>query len=263
MLFIGVDKKDVNANLGYGKNGQADSIFVAAIDTSDKSVKIIPVSRETMVDVSLYSVDGGYAGTKHEQLCLAYAYGDTPASCSENVMLSVRRMLFGINISSFVTIDLAGVAKITDTVGGVTLKSLEDIEINKKTVLKGQEILLDGSTVEDYIRNRDKDSEANNRRMLRQKQFLSAFASKAGNQIMSDFTKLTEYYNTITPYIATDLSFSQITYLVSSCLKPDIGSKLEFKSIPGTSTEGEKWTEFTPDTEALLEIVIDVFYEER
>lgn len=263
VLFIGIDKSDVNADLGYGKNGQADSLFVAAIDTKTGKVTAIPISRETMVDVDLYSVDGGFAGVKNEQLCLAYAYGSDPDSCSKNVMRSVRRLLFGINISSYVTVDMEGVKKLTDAVGGVEVESLENINLNGKTVNKGQSVLLDGKTVDRYVRYRDADADANNRRMLRQKQCLTALVSKAGNQVLGDVTKLKAFYDVLTPYLATDLSFSQITYLASSCLKADMGSAIEFKAIKGVSADGEKWAEFTPDTESVLETVMDVFYIER
>ena len=33
VLVLGVDKESVKDDLGYGENGQADSLFVAAIDT--------------------------------------------------------------------------------------------------------------------------------------------------------------------------------------------------------------------------------------
>ncbi len=264
ILFMGVDKKDINADLGYGKNGQADSIFVAAINTRDKSIKLIPLSRETMVDVSLYSTGGEYVGVKHEQLCLAYAYGDTPESCSKNVLESVRRALYGINISSYVSIDLDGVEAITNAVGGVTLPCLEEFSVDGRTYKVNETLNLDGYLARQYIQNRSKtDIYGNTRRMQRQKQFLSAFANKAGNQIMDNFTRLATYYNMMGPYISTDLTLSQVTYLASSCLSFNVGDAFQYKTIEGETTTDGQYVQFIPDEQSTLDAIVDVFYMKK
>lgn len=263
ILFMGVDKDNIDENLGYGQSGQADSIFAAAIDTKTGSIKIIPISRETMVDVNLYSETGDYVGVEKKQICLAYAYGNTPKESSENVLNSARRALYGINISSYVTIDLEGMSIITDTIGGVRLTSIEDMKLSTMTVTEGQSILLKGKDAISYIRSREQDVDANNRRMARQKQFLSAFASQAGNQILSNFSKLGTYYNMMTPYTSTNLSFSQITYLASSFLTADIGSQFQYATISGETVKGEEWVEFYPDKDNLLQVIMDTFYIEK
>ncbi len=264
ILFMGVDKQDINADLGFGKNGQADSIFVAAINTRDKSIKLIPISRETMVDVNIYSTNGEYAGVKNEQLCLAYAYGDTPENCSKNVLESVRRSLYGINISSYITIELDGLEAITDAVGGVTLTTIEDFKSNTVLYKKDQTLTLKGQMARDYIQYRNKaDINGNNLRMQRQKQFLSAFANKAGNQIMDNFTRLGSYYNMMTPYTSTNLTLSQVTYLASSCLTLNVGNSFQYCTIEGeTITDGEH-VQFIPNEASVLDTVVDVFYMEK
>lgn len=261
VLFMGIDKEDINSDKGYGKNGQADAIFIAAFNTKDKSIKIIPIPRETMVDVNLYSKDGEYSGVQLEQLCLAYAYGDTAESCSNNVLTSVRRVLYGINITSYVTMDINGVKTLTDAIGGISLPCLETFDLDGRTYTEGQQLNLDGYLARYYIRFRGNDEYASSRRMLRQKQFLSAIADTAGNQIMSNFTKLGTYYNLLQPYISTNLSFSQITYLASSCLIMNVGSSLDYKSVSGNVSVGEKYVEFVPDQNSLLDTIMDVFYE--
>ncbi len=260
VLVMGIDRENVNQNLGVGNNGQADVIFVATIDTKTKKACIIPISRETMVAVNLYTNDGKYAGSQKEQLCLAYAYGNTPEECSKNVMTSVKRLLCGINISSYVTIEMDGVSKLTNLVGGIELNCLEDITTKRLTATKGQKIKLDGTNATAYIQYRGDDTEANSRRMQRQKQFLSALMNKTGNAVLNNFSNLTKYYNTLSPYFSTNVSFAQITYLAQNCLTLNFGDALEYKTIDGTLTQGEKWIEFTADEESILKTVIDVFY---
>ncbi len=263
VLVIGIDKSNMYDDFGYGKNGHADTIFVAAINTSTKKIKMIPISRETMVDVNVYTTQGAYAGVEYEQLCLAYAYGDTPESCSENVMTSVRRILYGININSYVTVNLTGIERFTEMLGGIELTSIDTLPLSNKTVTPGERLILSGVNARRYIQYRDSDLEANNRRMARQKQFLSALVTTAGNKVMSDFTRLGSYYNTLSPYFSTNVSLSQVTYLASTCLTLNLGDLIEYKNIEGTVSKGEKWTEFVPDSESVLNTVIDTFYVEK
>ncbi len=260
VLVLGIDRKNVNENYGSGNNGQADVIFVAAIDTKTKKTSIIPISRETMVDVNLYTADGNFVGTQHEQLCLAYAYGNTTEDSCNNVLTSVKRILYGININSYMALEMKGVEKLTDLVGGVKLVCLEDIETLRLFANKGETLSLNGTEATAYIQYRGDDTEANERRMARQKQFLSALMNKTGNAILNDFSKLSKYYNTLTPYFSTNVSFAQITYLAQNCLTQNFGDALDYKIIDGTLKQGEEWIEFEADKNSVLQAVIDVFY---
>lgn len=260
VLVMGIDRENVNENFGSGNNGQADVIFVATIDTETKRTCIIPISRETMVDVNLYTQDGKFAGTNREQLCLAYAYGDTTEQSSQNVLTSVKRLLYGINISSYVTIEMEGVEKLTDLVGGVEITSLETLNSKKLPLTKGEKVTLDGYKSRLYIKYRDDDVEANARRMARQKQFLSALMNKTSNEISNDYTKLATFYTALSPYFNSDVSFAQIAYLAQNCLTINFGDTMQYKTIDGTLTQGKEWIEFEADKESALQTVIDVFY---
>ncbi len=260
VLVMGIDRENVNENFGSGNNGQADVIFVATIDTETKRTCIIPISRETMVDVNLYTQDGKFAGTNREQLCLAYAYGDTTEQSSQNVLTSVKRLLYGINISSYVTIEMEGVEKLTDILNGIEVNALESINSTKLTTIKGQRINLNGKQAKAYISYRDDDVEANARRMSRQKQFLSALMNETSNEISNDYTKLATLYTAISPFFNSDISFAQIAYLAQNCLTINFGDTIQYKTIEGTLNQGEEWIEFEADKESTLQTVIDVFY---
>ncbi len=259
-LVIGVDRENINQNLGAGNNGQADVIFVATVDTKTKKATIIPISRETLVEVNLYTNEGKFAGTQEQQICLAYAYGTTPQKCSENVLISVKRLLYGININRYVAIELEGIAKLTNMVDGVPITCLEDIKLENTQYTKGQSVNLKGKLAINYIQRRGNDLQANDRRMQRQKQFLSALINKTGNAVMNDFTKLGTFYSELSPYFSTSVSLAQVTYLAQECLTMNFGDSLNYQSIEGTLQQGEKWVEFIPNEDAVLQTVIDTFY---
>lgn len=262
ILFLGVDKQDIQSEGGYGSNGQADSLFLAAMDTRTGTIRIIPISRETMVDVDRYAQDGTYLGTQRTQLCLAYAYGATAQQSCENVVRSAKRLLYGVPINSYIAIDLEGVKALTDAVGGVPVTALEDVNNPNISmdVKKGQTVTLTGAKAQFYIQFRGQDVDANNRRMQRQKQFLGAFVSTAGGQLKRDFTRLTAYYNAAKPYVASDLTLPQITYLVTQALAGNGWKNFEYYNLAGETVMGENHVEFYADRTSAYEAVLATFY---
>ena len=145
----------------------------------------------------------------------------------------------------------------SEALGGIELTSLETVE----PFTKGEKLNLKGREAVLYVQRRGTDIDANNRRQARQKQFLSAFANKAGNSIVSDFTKLVKYYNLAKPYFTSDLDLTEITYLAKTCLSKDIGEKIEYVSISGETKMGEKYVEFYPDENSIYEAILNAFYE--
>jgi LCP family protein required for cell wall assembly len=261
MLFMGVDKTDIQQNDEYGRNGQADSLFVATLDTKTGEIKVIPLSREIMVDVNTYAVDGSFVGTQNQQLCLAYAYGATGEESSENVIRSVKRLLYGMPIDGYVTLDMDGGAALTDAVGGVKVTALESITKWDGSFItkKGSAVVLNSDTVLRYICTRDNDVDANNRRMQRQRQFLNEFIKTAADKVKKNFTLLERYYNAAKPYTVSDLSLSEVTYLASTYL---VGGQAEIRyvNVTGEMKMGKEHVEFYPDQTSLYEAVLAAFY---
>ena len=263
LLFMGVDKSDINADGGYGKNGQADSLFLAVMDTDNGAVKIIPLSRESMVDINLYDANGTFLGIEQRQLCLAYAYGADAAEGCENTIRSVGRMLYGMPINGYVAIDFDGVKALNKAVGGVEVSVLEDIEIYHEgahhNLVKGQKTRLNDITVLPYVQRRGNDVGANDRRMQRQKQFLDEFIGVTAKNVKKNFTLLEKYYNAVKPYAVSDLSLSKITYLTGTYL---VGGQpaVEYLSVTGESKLVGEHVAFYPDQESLYETVLTAFY---
>ena len=78
--------------------------------------------------------------------------------------------------------------------------------------------------------------------------------------MVENFTRLVTYYQTAVPYITTDLSLAEITYLAKSCLTRNIGNSLKYLKIKGETVMGEKHAEFYADSDSVFEAVLDAFY---
>lgn len=255
ILVMGVDREDFNGDGTIGFNGQSDANFLIALDTATGKISMISISRDSMVDVNVYTSLGGFVKTEKMQLCLAYAYGDGQRTSCENTVRSVSRLMYNIPIHSYAAIDLDGVAKLVDAVGGVTVPEYTP-DGKEKT---GRDITLDGYSAQQYLRSRDKTNiESSSLRLGHQNDFINAFISKAKDMAKNDLGSILSLYGVAKDYMITDISVSQVAFLVSNYLGGV--SEMSSYTVPGTMTAGEEHSEYIVDTDALYDIVLEVFY---
>ena len=255
---MGVDRENLGSYGGkIGTGGQADTNMVLAIDTVSGKVTVISIPRDIMVDIGVYTTKGEYVGVENRQLCLAYAYGDGKHTSCKNTVEAIQRVLFGIPINSYISLDIEGIGPINDAVGGVTVVSPETIG----DFTEGQAVTLYGRSAVDFVRERGDDTEASLRRMHRQTAYVKAFASAAVNSAMNDFGTITRLYNTATKYSCTNVDVSSVTYLATKLMSQGVNG-LETASVPGEMKLGAKYAEFYMDTRAAYEMILDIFYTE-
>lgn len=263
ILFMGIDKniQDTGED-NIGENGQADALIMAVLDSETGHLSLINISRDAMVDVNRYNVSGQYLGTENMQLCLAYSYGDGKEKSCENTMESVSRLLYGMPVNAYVAIDYSAIAKLNDAVGGITVNVLEDLSAADPALKKGETVTLRGEQAQTYVRSRNTDIlDSNNMRMERQRQYISAFVSAAINGTKDNVTLPVTLYNSVSDYMVTNISVSEVTYLASLILKNG-ASGGEMLTVPGNVVQGEIYAEFTPDEEELYKMILNVFYKE-
>lgn len=255
ILIMGVDKRSMQNQTELGTNGQADAVFLLVADMETGNVDVINVSRDSMVDVSVYSPSGAYVRDGKMQLCMAYSYGDGRESSCQNVIKSLSKLMYGIPINSYFSMDLEAIRVMTNEIGGVSVPEYTE-DLTKPT---GRNITVSGKQAEIYVRDRNVSQlDSNLTRMDRQKAFISAFASKMVSLTKSDITAPLDLYYSLEDYICTDINADRVTYLAANFL--DGVSDMQFHSVKGNVVKGEKYAEFEVDTEALYELILDVFY---
>ena len=261
ILCIGVDKENIADSMGLqGNNGQADALFLYAMDTTTGKSTVIPIPRDAMVDVDMYSGSGQYLSSSKKQLCLSYAYGDGKHSSCENTIKSVSRLFYGLPINSYVAIDLKAIEVLSKKVGGVPVIPNEDFSHNGYNFYKGKETLLNGMQARIFVQGRDQsklDSSLN--RMERQKQFVTSFFNKAVSKTKQNITFPIDVFKSTTDYMITDIDVAEVSFLASCVIKNSIG--LEYKSIKGNMVKGEKYAEYHVDDESVYNTIVEVFYK--
>lgn len=263
VVFLGVDKT-LSDSSNIGEAGQADAIYILTYDTSSKKCKIIPVSRESMVDVQLYSGNNEAIGMEQMQLCLAYAYGSDEKTSAENTISSLSKLFYNIPFDSYITLDWNAIVPLTDAIGGVKLSILEDVPAHNPIFRKGEKVTLSGEDAFTYVRSRDMESiDSNNDRLARQKQFLTSYLSQFITKTKKKPSTVTKLLDVADEYMYTNLSSNKIIYMASEIL-PNINdiADIEFLSIQGETKQGDVYTEFYPDETNLYETILNVFYKE-
>ena len=261
ILCMGIDTSIQGTEEGViGENGQADAIILAVIDTQTGQLHLVNISRDSMVDVNRYNVEGKYLGTEKMQLCLAYSYGDGEDDSCLNTARSVSRLMYGMPIHAWAAIDYSGISVLNDEVGGVTVEVLEDLSSKDPALVAGRTVTLTGQQAHTYVRTRDTSLlESNNQRMARQKQYMTAFLKTFFSKTKSDLTLPLKLYQNAAGYMVTDIGPQETVYLSSLVLQKGF-TEGNMDSVPGQIVQGEVYAEFIPDDKALYELILKVFY---
>lgn len=266
ILFMGVDKDNLDSKdtkLKMRGAGQSDTIFLAAMDTSSGKVTLVNVPRDIMTYVRSYNKDGKYDGKKLRQICLAYAYGDGKKKSCENVAYAVSKVLYGVPIQSYMSIDLSAISILNDAIGGVNVQVIGDLTSTDPALKEGTNVTLLGGQAETYVRSREFEPlDANLKRMQRQQQYVTSYIQKALQEMKSDLTLPLDLLNLVSDNSVTNLSASKITYLATKVSGSSFSSD-NIYSIDCKIKEGETgYAEYYPDETKLFEMVLKVFYKQ-
>lgn len=260
-LFLGIDKMDEVTTAKNGiDGGQSDAIFLLVLDSHSKEATVIGIPRDTIADVEVYNKAGEYLGNTMAKISLQHGYGDGKELSCERSVDAVSRLFYNLPIHGYCAINMGAIPLINDAVGGVELVALQDVY--KTDIKEGQTILLKGMDAYYYLHNRDtKQVGSAAKRLERQKQYLTQYASTTMAAMKSDITLPVTIYNTISKYMVTDITVDEVSYLATQVLSYQFSGD-NMLSLSGESENDGEFTQFYVDEVALYELIIDVFYEE-
>lgn len=216
-LLLGVDGE----GSGY-KGKRSDAMIVASINKEENKVSLSSIPRDVLVYID---------GKGFDKLTHAYAYGGaalTVKTFAEN---------FDIDISGYVTINFAGMVKLVDTLGGLTLTLTEAEAKNMSDyyaawgVSSGTHV-LSGKEVLAYCRVRKIDSDY--KRNDRQFAVIQKIYEKAKTMSYTKYAKMiTDMYD----YVNTDLTVADLISLAQTALEVlDGGALVNNKLVDSTNS---------------------------
>lgn len=264
ILCMGVDRSDtMTESKEFGAAGQSDGIFLIAQDTVHHSLKILMIPRDTMTEIPIAN-DNGAPDTKITQLTIAYAYGDGREGSCENTVWSVEKLLSGFSIDNYLAVDTTVVAKLNDAVGGVTVTIPTDgMEKRDPAFVKGAQVTLHGDQAEAFVRYRDitRDFSALYR-MDQQQEYITQYFKAVKEASRTDSQAVTHLFDLIRDYMITDMSKDQYLKIAMDGLDAGNLTGQDFYTVPGTGETTETFDVYRADRQAVIPIILNLFYRE-
>lgn len=244
------------------ESGQADALFLLTLNPDTKEIHIIGVDRNTMADFDVYDKAGKYVSTNYGQIALAHGFGDGKEISAKNTVKAVSNVMFGLPIHGYCAINMSAIPLINDAVDGIEVMVLDDCTVADKSLVKGENLRLKGMQSYYYVKYRNIEVEESARmRLNRQKQYLVEYVHQAKNKFKTDISLPITLYNSISPYMTTDLTVDEIVYLASTAAGYSF-SEENLKLVPGETDLSKEFDEFYPNNDELKQIIVDIFYTE-
>lgn len=261
-LIMGIDKYSDAEEVEEGTNGgQADALFLVALNPADKSIKVIGINRNTMTDIDIYDKEGAYVNTVTAQIAVQHGYGNGVEESCEYQLKAVERLLYGLPIHGYAAVNMSAISTINDAVGGVEVTVLEDLTKKDKSLVKGSKVHLMGESAFWYVKYRDTKIFASaDIRLERQKQYLNVFIDTAKQAAKKDISIVLDLYQAVSRQMITNVSLDEVAYLAPILVDYHFGES-SFYFLKGETVMGERFEEFYPDEKALREMLLDIFYE--
>lgn len=264
ILCMGIDRTtDLSSDeQEVGENGQADTIFLLALDTRENTMKVIGISRDTMTEVSTFDKQGNYVGRSVNHLGIAFSYGDGAQESGELMTEAVAGLMYELPIHGYVAVNLNAIEKLNNSVGGVTVTLDGDMTLAGEAFVSGSTLNLNGVQAEAFVRSRDmEEAGSNNLRMARQKQYMMAFVNAAKQVIKKNPTVVATLYGDLTADMTTSIGLDEAVYLAS--LLPGMTFSVDdIQMLAGTTEQGAVYEEFYVDEEKLIDTILEVFFDE-
>ncbi len=191
ILLMGTD----TGALGRKDKGRTDSLIVATVNPKTNTTKLVSIPRDTKVVVPGDRMP-------YEKINAAYTIGG-PDSATE-----VASKLLNVPIDFYGVINMGGIKKMVNAVGGVDITPNLTFNYEGISVKKGKKEHMTGQTALQYTRMRYQDPLGDYGRQIRQREVLEQIL-KNGLKI-SSVTKYSDILKSLDGNILTNLSFEDM-----------------------------------------------------
>ncbi|EJN56448.1 LCP family protein [Loigolactobacillus coryniformis] len=197
ILLLGID---TGAD-GRTDKGRSDTMIVATINPTTKKTTFVSIPRDTMAEMT------ASGETSIQKINSAYEIGG-----AKTAKKTVSKLL-NIPINYYLTLNMGGLAKIVDAVGGVTVTSNLTFTFNNITIKKGTHH-LNGKQALSFARMRYDDPKGDYGRQLRQQQVIKAVTKKLLS--LNGVANYQKILSVVQNNLQTDLSFSDMKGLAAN-----------------------------------------------
>lgn len=255
-LFIGTDYSGQEKTETQEYTGDmADFLALLVIDRTDEKYGILQLNRDTMTKIRLIQKNGKGEAMAKQQLCTAHWYGGTAEHSDRNTVEAVKRLLGGIKIDGYYTLNMKHIPEINHAVGGVEVTVEDDFSNSDDSLETGQTVTLTDSQAVHFIHDRMNVGDGENTsRMRRQKSYMEGWYQKAVTKLKEAPGFINDLYREFMESASTDLMGRDVSKIVNrlsvydSCGIKNIEGKIKLGKALG---DGLEHTEFYPNEESL------------
>ena len=224
MLLLGVDKDNIRTD-AWGDdqaNFRSDTIILARVDSPNKTITLVSIPRDTLVDMGEHG---------EQKINAAYSFGG-PA-----YMVECVSELTGVRIAHYAELDFEQFVSIVDTIGGIEVTlpiPVYDMQYACVDLPAGTQT-LDGGQALGLCRTRhayDAYGGGDFYRSANQRMVIAAIVKKV---LASDPATLTTTVSTVAESVTTDLSVADILSLATQFRNLDTDKGVFAGQLPTTS----------------------------
>lgn len=263
-LFMGTDGsgKEEAGRKEYIGN-MADFLMLVIINRKEQTYAFLQLNRDTMTEINLIGRNGKGMACADMQLCTAHWYGGTQEESCENTVKAVSKMLGGVKIDGYYSINMQDIGKLNHAVGGVTVTIDSDFGDVDPTLKKGETVTLSDEQAYNFLRYRQGiDDGENTSRMKRHRQYMQAFMEKIKAKIQTDPSAGADVYEQMSEAAVTDMSGGLLTDLLADMQQAE---DLGIFELEGTTKLGQhlddglEHMEFYLDKMAIVKIMQNLY----
>jgi len=263
-LFAGIDKAGDLATADRLIGGQCDTLLLLVTDSDAKQYTILQLHRDTMAQVEITDFHGKPVRLTTQQICFAHTYGNGTEKSAENTVRAVSRLLGGMEIDGYITMQYEGIPGVNDAVGGIRVKIEDDFSDSDPTLIQGETVELTGTHALRYLRARMSVGDGTNvSRMRRQSTYLKAFTARVKQEMRARSALINDMYDAAAPYMVTDMSLGEIAGIAAKLADYTDGGIVTPKgeAKEAVYSNGKTYVEYYVDEDDLSRIVLDLFYQ--
>ena len=260
-LVIGVDKFSTEEldPLAYVNDQQSDFLILMIADHDNQNLTALHINRDTMAEIERYGLAGRKVGSFTGQLALSHTFGSGKRDSARYTTEAVSRFLFDIPMDHYSVLGMDAIPVLNDLVGGVSVYVEDDFGELDKELKQGTTVRLQGDHALTFVRARSGMPEQTNiNRMQRQRTYMHGLYQEMKRCLNEDENFSLRLATELADYMISDLNIYELSDLAENWKLYDYAG---IETIEGEAVLGERFIEFYPDMDALLQQVLRLMFE--
>ncbi|MCL2662458.1 MAG: LCP family protein [Oscillospiraceae bacterium] len=233
--------------MGIDEHGNTDAIMVALFDVEEKSLDIVSIPRDTLVNVSwnLKKVNSIYAYMRHQHRTAS----NTDELAMESTIEHMRNLL-GFHVDFMITVHPNAFVRLIDTIGPIPFNVPANVHVDDVRVSRGNQ-RLNGRQALAVVRSRNYGNHAIGRDYTQQ-EFLMAVA----NTLIANRTslKVEDMVDIFFRNVKTNIPLNNLIYFAREFLQLST-DRISFGMMPGAIDSVGRQSYITVHVNEWLEVI--------